>query len=158
MGGVEQRLAEIRRRVARLDEQISEDAGAFGRAIEEIVRLKTEEEALLIVKKCVIDFFTQVVTRTPVDTGRARVSWQFGVDAEPEGEEPEGDYRTKLAAHIAAASAKISASKAAVWWIANHLEYIEYLEAGWSDQAPAGMVALSLAELTRHLNTAVGDL
>lgn len=151
---VSQRLEAVRARIRRLDAEMTDSAEAFGRALHEIVRLKTEEEALLIVKKCVIDFFAQVVTKTPVDTGRARVSWQFGINAEPAGAEPAGNFREAMNAHIAETMAQIEASPAAVWWIANHLAYIEALEAGWSRQAPAGMVALSLAELTRHLEGA----
>ena len=39
-----------------------------------------------------------------------------------------------------------------IFWISNNLEYIEYLEAGSSQQAPAGMVSLTVAELSEMFN------
>lgn len=148
---IEQRRKAIQSRIAALNHQHYRDVDKFNAAIQEIARLKTEEEALLIVQKVVIDVYARIVDRTPVDTGRARASWQFGVNTEPEGKVAEGDYRAKIAGIVAENIAQIADAPAAVWFISNHLDYIEALEAGWSKQAPAGMVGLTLRELTRQL-------
>lgn len=149
--GIERRLAEVRAKIKQLDSIITADVNKFNAAIQEFARLKTEEEALLIVRKVVIDAYSRIVDRTPVDTGRARASWQFGFNTEPGGKVPEGDYKAMIAGIVAENVAKIEAAPAAVWYIANHLDYIEALEAGWSKQAPAGMVSLTLRELARQL-------
>ena len=148
---IEQRRKAIQSRIEALNHRQYRDVEKFNTALQEIVRLKTEEEALLIVQKVVADVYARIIDRTPVDTGRARASWQFGVGVEPKGEVPEGDYKVQLSAIIAENLDKIEAAPAAVWFIANHLDYIEALEAGWSQQAPAGMVGLTIRELTRQL-------
>lgn len=82
----------------------------------------------------------RIVDDTPVDTGRARANWHALInsdnppvtdDADPSGnaakQRIEGDVRrARLGDAIS---------------IANGVPYIEYLEAGSSQQAPAGMVA-----------------
>ena len=149
--GISRRLAEVQRKIGQLENVVTNDVGRFNKALAEIVRLKTEEEALLIVKKVVIDAYASIVDRTPVDTGRARASWQFGINTEPQGKVPEGDYRSQISGIVAETVSEIEAAPAAVWFIANNLGYIEALEAGWSKQAPAGMVSLTLREITRQL-------
>ena len=149
--GISRRLAEVQRKIGQLENVVTNDVGRFNKALAEIVRLKTEEEALLIVKKVVIDAYARIVDRTPVDTGRARASWQFGINTEPQGKVPEGDYRSQIAGIVAENVSEIEAAPTAVWFIANNLDYIEALEAGWSKQAPAGMVSLTLREIARQL-------
>lgn len=149
--GIESRIEKVRKRIAALDKITTRDAKKFTRAINEIVALKTEEEALLIVKKVIFDMYSRIVDRTPVDTGRAAASWQVGIESEPSGKEPEGNYRDKIPAIVAENIEKLYVAPAGIWFISNHLEYIEALEAGWSKQAPAGMVSLTLKELSRQL-------
>lgn len=149
--GIERRLAEVQARIKQLDNVVTADVNRFNAAIQEIARLKAEEEALLIVRKIVIDAYARIVDRTPIDTGRARASWQFGVNAEPDGKVPDGDYKAKIAGIVAENVAQIAEASPGKWFIANHLDYIEALEAGWSKQAPAGMVGLTLRELARQL-------
>lgn len=72
--------------------------------------------------------FEQVQRRTPVDTGNARSGWTI--------ERIEGVGET-------------------VWRIANSVGYAVYLEFGWSKQAPAGMLRVSLLELEQRLVRAV---
>ena len=148
---VDRRIEAVRQRIAQLDKITTADGKRFGDTINEIVHLKVEEEALLIVKKIIIDFFSHVVERTPVDTGRAAASWQFGQSSEPLGEVPEGEYKARLESIVSGYVAEIMNARHGVWFISNHLKYIEALEVGWSKQAPHGMVALSLRELTRQL-------
>lgn len=147
-------------RVKKLENLHTKSVEKLGAALDEIIRLKTEEEALLIVKKIVADAFVRIVNRTPVDTGRARASWQFGVGIPPAGEAPEGEYpalkvdgKAAIRAAVSDQLDKISdASPAALWYIANHLDYIEALEAGHSLQSkPYAMLNLTLRELNHQL-------
>lgn len=148
---IEQRRRAIQSRIDALNHNRYRDVNQFNAAIQEIARLKAEEEALLIVQKVVIDAYTRIIDRTPIDTGRARASWQFGVNAEPDGKVPDGDYKAKIAGIVAENVTQIAEASPGKWFIANHLDYIEALEAGWSKQAPAGMVGLTLRELARQL-------
>ena len=148
---ISRRLAEVRKKIAELDKVITADEKAFSRALQESVRLRTEEEALLEVRDIVIRLYNRIVTATPVDTGRAAASWQFDVQTEPEGSRPEGDYASRINAIVAETTDEILAAPMGKWFIANHLDYIEALAAGWSKQAPAGMVSLALQEFTREL-------
>ena len=75
----------------------------------------------------VMDMFRNIQIRTPVDTGRARGNWHVEFDGEQ------------------------SAT------IYNNLPYMERLENGWSKQAPAGMVRVTLTEFERKLKQAARE-
>ena len=154
-GGIDARIAAVQKKIAQLDKVLTDDGSKFEQTLNAIVRLRTEEEALLIVKKVVIDVFSRIVDRTPVDTGRARASWQFDAGTEPSGVVPEGEWKAKVPELVNEAVSKIVAAPAAVWFIANHLEYIEALEAGWSKRQPQGMVSLTVREMSARLQEAV---
>jgi len=102
--------------------------------------------ALQVSQKIALDGLTRVVNRTPVDTGRARGGWQVGLGAEPEDETGREDKDGNPT--IADGSDVIDrAEPFQSIAIANNVEYIEFLEDGTSQQAPEGMVAVTLAEL-----------
>lgn len=80
---------------------------------------------------------------TPVDTGRARASWNL-VSGE--------------VAHLTVAEVPVKGEKvpdpgtpfvrnANAYTISNNLPYIKFLEEGSSKQAPAGMVKVAIAEV-----------
>ena len=88
----EYRIQEIRRRIKELDSVMTDDVNKFEKILQEQVRLTIEGEALLIVKKVISEVFVRIVMRTPVDTGRARASWQFAVGTAPSGVAPDKEY------------------------------------------------------------------
>ena len=106
-----------------------------------------------VVRRVVIDLFTRIVQRTPVDTGRARSSWDIQHDSPGEG--VPSTQLTRLSEQEATDRAKQALTKLiatrgkeyAVWWIFNNLPYILPLEYGHSQKAPAGMVRVSLSEV-----------
>jgi hypothetical protein len=102
-----------------------------------------------IVSKTVIDLFYAIVKRTPVDTGRAKANWFLGFDPNQEI----GDHDLNDALEFG-----YDPNKGVTIWIYNNLEYIIPLEEGWSDQAPRGMVSLSLVEFNRFLKDAIKKL
>lgn len=89
-------------------------------------------------QKIMIDVDRSVVEKTPVDTGRAKGGWTAGSGGG--GLDPSGTA-TIAALTQAALSWRIGQS----FVVSNNLPYIERLENGWSDQAPAGMLAVSFA-------------
>lgn len=112
----------------------------------------------LVVKKVAIEIHDDIVVRTPVDTGRARASWNIGLgDADLSvADENFGKKSTDGSAREANGQKALSAAKSKQSvienvqpyqdvFITNNLPYIKRLEEGSSKQAPSGMVALALA-------------
>ena len=58
---VDRRIEAVRQRIAQLDKITTADGKRFGDTINEIVHLKVEEEALLIVKKIIIDYVFSIL-------------------------------------------------------------------------------------------------
>lgn len=89
-----------------------------------------------------IDILQGVVTKTPVDTGRARGSWQVV---------PAGDTYQVDRVSTDPIREGIRIIGDTVWGstvtIVSRLPYIYRLEYGWSQQAPDGMVRLTLQEV-----------
>jgi len=78
-----------------------------------------------LIRTTVIDVHNEIVYRTPVDTGNARVSWDYEFSTDKDG---------YLQGHIR-----------------NYVEYIVHLEYGSSAQAPKGMVTISLQNIAERL-------
>lgn len=84
----------------------------------------------------------ELVTTTPVDTGRARSNWLPTLNTPAAGQvEPGGkpDMGRAIAAYTLADTILIT----------NNLPYIRRLNEGYSKQAPAGFVDIALAKAKR---------
>lgn len=116
-----------------------------------------------VVKKVGLDLFGRIVRKTPVDTGRARASWTIAIGQPDRTVQEPGEHGAYQGAGAeATARAKATGVLAGLKpgsyqtvWISNNLPYIEALEQGHSQQAPSGMVALSIAETELELDTAL---
>jgi hypothetical protein len=114
---------------------------------------KTKVNADLIVKKIALEAFSGIILKTPVDTGRARANWTYAV----------GNYSDATSENVDRAGgstiAKVSNGLMAtringqMLYLTNSLPYIDRLEHGYSKQAPAGMVKLTLLEITSKYGT-----
>ena len=97
----------------------------------------------LAVRKIVLDAFSEVIVMSPVDTGRFRGNWQVAIGEQPTGTvellDPDG---TIVTARVAAASGDVKPGD--VVYMVNNLPYARRLEDGYSQQAPAGMVKLTV--------------
>lgn len=125
-----------------------------------------------VAKRVAFDVFGRIVRRTPVDTGRARASWNISTNQADRSVVGEVRTRLKSGTH-APKGLQQRAVKSAVnalqnknlmglqvksgdtIWISNNLPYIVKLEEGHSKQAPAGMVAVSLAEVDTAMSMLV---
>jgi hypothetical protein len=114
---------------------------------------KAGAQADNVAKKIILDVFSSVTLKSPVDTGRFRGNWQLQsglVDAKTDSPE---DKTGQLA--IAAANIKIKGySSKLITYISNSLPYAQRLENGYSDQAPQGMVRLTVIEFRRMIRKA----
>lgn len=84
---------------------------------------------------------------TPVDTGRARASWIMSEGEPSTFVQPPGKY--------AGPGAPINPTGKQSVFIVSNLDYIEPLEHGHSQQAPQGMVRLSIAEVSARITLIV---
>ncbi len=121
----------------------------------ELAKFETtiDEDLVKLHRLVSLDLLRRLVLKTPVDTGRARGNWQTAIGAAVEGDierlDPGGG------AAIQEGLSKLAGLKPfETVWISNNLDYIEILEAGHSDQAPAGFFAISVAELGGLLEAA----
>lgn len=118
---------------------------------------KTKLSMDTVVRKVVIDLGQSLVRLSPVDTGRFRGNWMIGVGspnaATIEAVDPTGS--TSMA-RITTAAGGLRAG--GVVYITNSLPYARRLEYGWSQQAPQGMVRLTVANYQQYLERVVRSL
>lgn len=99
------------------------------------------------IRKSTIELFGSVIKMTPVDTGRAKGNWQctVGTAASSEIDRDDGSKKDSLSSSKAYEEVVKTVPRSGnVVWLANNLSYIRYLEYGSSQQAPLGMVRVSL--------------
>lgn len=129
-------------------------------------------------QKLVWDLYQLIVTETPVDTGRARASWNVAFDAPDETVPPaipDEDRKKREAEKKAGHSvgihpmyqqfADIPPQPAAIneidgkhkIFITSNLEYINALEHGHSQQRPHGMVRVNVAAMEASIEAAAAE-
>lgn len=103
-------------------------------------------------RRTVLEMGSEMVRLSPVDTGRFRSNWFYG-----------GASTTDVADSSGAASVGRIAAGVAAWQpgetmlVTNSLPYARRLENGWSGQAPAGMVRVTIADFQARFATALKD-
>lgn len=107
----------------------------------------------LALTKISLELFSRVALKTPVDTGRARASWNISVGEIDTSVQDEGHYGEKDYIEEMASAPRITVEKKT--YITNSLPYISALEHGYSQQAPAGMVAITVSEVDAWLQQVV---
>lgn len=106
---------------------------------------KAKGQTELVARKVMLDLFSRVIMKSPVDTGRFRANWNVGYgSADKTTSNATDNSLGRVTKEIS--TAKIGGSI----YLSNSLPYSIRLENGWSGQAPAGMVRLSLVEITNQ--------
>ncbi len=123
----------------------------FNKDLAAIARNFAPQHARLAQKKLAFDMLSGVVKKTPVDTSRARGNWQLTIGNPAEGEVANADARGAQAVIADGESGLDSLPLFGEVWLTNNVPYIVYLEAGRSNQAPSGMVRLTIEELRTSL-------
>jgi len=103
---------------------------------------KTERAALFVFRGTALDIFSKVILRTPVDTGRLRGNWQCSLNSPVTNETNATGNQALSGAKKATSNAKITDSI----YMTNNLPYAGVIEDGRSNQAPAGMVKVTISE------------
>lgn len=110
---------------------------------------RTEFNAEQVVRGIALALLSGFVRRTPVLTGRARGNWFVQEDT---GERTASTADKSGGATIANGATLIAKFKVGgKLYLLNHLPYINKLEYGHSQQAPSGMVRITLEELNQYL-------
>jgi len=138
---------------------ISDNANDFASALLALADY-AEASVETVIRKACIDLYKMIVERTPIDTGRAKASWSLGIDhGEDKADDEDGYSFNEISSII---QDNVSEFKFGIHddqvVIYNNMEYIEQLENGTSQQAPSGMVSISLADFTTFFNNALQDL
>jgi len=122
------------------------------------IGVKTET----VLKKISLQTFTGVVQKTPVDSGRARASWVIGIEKPVNSpvlpENQEFDPQQAADFSFQEISELNNLGPESTVFISNSLPYIEVLEEGSSQQAPEGMVAITLFEIERDIKRLVDEV
>ena len=107
-----------------------------------------------VFREVVIEIGTSVIRLSPVDTGRFKGNWQFTVGA-PSSQSLDTFDKSghETIAALVAEVSKLEAGQVA--YIVNNLVYGVPLEYGHSDQAPAGMVQITLARFQQIVEEAI---
>ncbi len=137
---------------------------AFEKALDVFIEEEVPDATLLFQKKIAIELLSRIIDKNPVGNpdlwseaslpppegyvgGRSRSNWQVSITTPTEasivGIDPTG-----VAANTAGLTEMAGAKPYGAIWIFNNVRYITKLEDGHSTQAPAGMVGVSLAEIT----------
>lgn len=103
-----------------------------------------------VARKVTLDLFTSVVQKSPVDTGRFKANWNVGTT-------PNVSFTasTNASRGLSEAQKAIGIPAGGVVYLSNGLPYARRLEYGYSRQAPAGMVRLSVREFRQFVERAV---
>lgn len=107
-----------------------------------------DEHIGAIARKVALDIDQRVVLKTPVDTGRLRSNWLVGIGRAVRRSVVTVDKAGQTALQQGA-EAVSRAQPYETIYISNNLRYAQQVEGGSSKQAPAGMAAISVAEVTR---------
>lgn len=118
---------------------------------------KTERKIETAVRKIALDVFTEVILKSPVDTGRFRGNWMVAIGNAPTGTlEVEDKTGTVTIGKVQAEVLGLKAGQSI--FLVNNLPYAIPLEMGHSGQAPAGMVRISVQRYKTIVEQVARDL
>src|SRR5574343_1572002 len=95
---------------------------------------KAKGQTEIMARKVMLDLFSRVIMKSPVDTGRFRANWNVGYGS------PDTTTTESTESALGKVTKEIvSAELGGKIYLSNSLPYSIRLENGWSGQAPAGM-------------------
>lgn len=101
------------------------------------------DKAELVVRRAALELQSGMIEKSPVDTGRFKGNFQCGVGAMNTSTSDAADKSGQGA--VGRTAAVLEGWKPGqTIWLTNSLPYARRLENGWSQQAPAGMVRLTV--------------
>lgn len=123
----------------------SKNAREFKLDLDKAFNEEVSSMMLLVTQKLAMEALNRVVMKSPVDTGRFRGNWNVSFGTPTAGPDLVDKTGSEV---ITRGNAVIMGMKVPMTvWVSNHLPYAEALENGHSQQAPAGVVAVTFEEL-----------
>jgi len=113
------------------------------------IAARNKQKLLKVAQNSLMRVGGSIIAKSPVDSGRFKNNWLAAYGA-PDTSTTENVAKTSIGEGRGAVyeryKAKLSGlADGQVFYFTNSLPYAERLEYGWSEQAPAGMVRLSVA-------------
>lgn len=122
------------------------DAQALQRAMDKAFE-KMGEQAKAVIVNILLEEFSHLQASTPYDTGRAQAGWLISGEGSSWGFIPAEGQAT----YQPQRPSEGSLMRSDVIFVVNNVEYILYLEAGWSKRQPGGFVANFLNNCKRRI-------
>jgi len=116
---------------------------------------RTNRRASEVQRGVALQLTSSVITRTPVDTGRARGNWNAEINR---ADNSTSDTRTASDAERQARQASDEFTPGTVLFLTNALPYIRELEYGSSRQSPSGMVRVTAEEFAQAVRRAARNV
>lgn len=113
---------------------------------------QTEINLETVIKRVSFDVYNKAKKNTPVDTGRARGSWNISEEYADLSSLPQGQYPSGTSNAVGNISGKEEVH------VSNNVEYIDVLDQGSSRQAPQGIVDITVAQVEAELAVIIGKL
>ena len=139
-----------------------DNLGEFDKWINRNVKKLTDEQVPLFVKRISLDLFRRLILKSPVGNpslwqnpasappgyvgGRFRGNWQ--VDTKLNRDDLDDPGRNSTGSGDVAGIANANIANGGTVWIFNNSPYASEIENGHSGQAPKGVLAVSIAEIT----------
>lgn len=104
---------------------------------------RAQDKAELVVRRAALELQSGMIERSPVDSGRFKGNWACGIGTINTDTSQAEDKSGQGALGRTAATLQGWAPGQTIW-LTNSLPYARRLENGWSQQAPSGMVRLTV--------------
>lgn len=135
---------------------MANDLRSFQLQLDRAYERKVDQRVHAATRWVALEALRRVVMKSPVAEGRFKGNWQAALSVRPDGVldvvDPNG------AATIAEGSRNISQLRPyEVVFLSNNVPYARRLEEGHSQQAPQGVVAVTVAELKAFFNNIPAD-
>ena len=118
---------------------------------------KVGDKAQEVARQLAINLQNSVILKSPVDTGRFRNNWTCGINAVNTATTEAVD-KTGADALSRTKSTLQNFQMGDTVYLTNSLPYAQRLEYGWSQQAPAGMVEITVTEFRQYLQKVMTEL
>lgn len=118
---------------------------------------KTRAKIEVAIRKIALDVFSEVILKSPVKEGRFRGNWQVAIGRMPSGT-VEIDDKEGTATIAAVQAETLGLQAGQVIYLINNLPYAQKLEYGHSQQAPSGMVRITVQRYRPIVEAVARDL
>ena len=122
----------------------------FKKQLEEF-GVKSKKRMVEAAGNATLKMLENIVVDTPVDTGLAASNWFVGINEKTDKTTDDTSLNNLIDADKTVSLAKVNPKSDESFVIYNNIHYIQYLEYGWSVQAPQGMYRKNIVKWRKIL-------